>query len=97
MGPLEVHRWFLDLPHGVGLDYIHLDQDWRGVSSTVSCSPISAFKNELVISMLDHVVSGDQVRLSINRKSGASRLVVAVECPPHAAKLPHITNQDLFL
>ena len=27
-------------------------------------------------------------RLSINRKSGASKLVVVVECSPHEAKLP---------
>ena len=38
-----------------------------------------------MISMLDHVVSAEHDRLSINRKSGASRLVVVVECSPHEA------------
>ena len=31
-------------------------------------------------------------KLSINLKSGASRLVVVVECSPHVAKLPQITS-----
>ena len=49
------------------------------------------------MSMLDHVVSAEHDRLSINRKSGASRLVVVVECSPHEAKLPQITNRLLCL
>ena len=58
---------------------------------------MSALRKALVISMLDHVVSAEHARLSINRKSGASRLVVVVGCSPHAAKLPHITNRVLCL
>ena len=50
-----------------------------------------------MMSMLDQVVSGEHVGLSINRKSGASRFVVVVVCFPHAAKLPHVTNQLLCL
>ena len=67
-----------------------------GVTNTVSSSCISALRKALVMSMLDHVVSAEHDRLSINRKSGASRLVVVVECS-HEAKLPQITNRLLCL
>ena len=67
------------------------------MTNTVSSSWMSALRKALAISMLDHVVSGEHVRLSINRKSGASRFVVAVECSPHTAKLPHMTNRLLCL
>ena len=45
------------------------------------------------MSMLDHVVVGEHVNVSINRKSGGSSFVVVVECSPHAAKLPHMINR----
>ena len=48
------------------------------MTDTVSSSWISALRKVLVMSMLDHVVSAEHARLSINRKSGASRLVVVV-------------------
>ena len=48
-------------------------------------------------STLDHVVSGALAKLSTNRKSGASKLVVVVECSPHAAKSPQITSRLLRL
>ena len=85
------------MPDGVGLDDVHFTKIGGGVARTVSFSWISAFRKALVMSMLDHVASGELDRLSINRKSGASRFVVAVECSPHAAKLPHITNLLLYL
>ena len=45
-----------------------------------------------MMSILEHVVSCELAKLSINRKNGTSRLVVVVECSPHAAKLPQITR-----
>ena len=68
-----------------------------GVMRTVSSSWMSALRKALVISTLDHVVSLEHARLSINRKSGASKLVVVVECSPHVAKFPQITNRLLCL
>ena len=62
------------------------------------CIQLGNVKNALVILMLDQVVSGEHARLlSINRNSGASRFVVAVECSPPAAKLPHMTNRIVCL
>ena len=68
-----------------------------GVMRTMSSSWMSALRKALVISILDHVVSLEHARLSINRKSAASRLVVVVECSPHVAKLPQITIRLLCL
>ena len=64
-----------------------------GVTRTVSSWRMSALGTALVMSMLDHVVSCALAKLSINCKSGASRLVVVVERSPHAAKLPPITSR----
>ena len=68
-----------------------------GVTRTASSSWMSALRKALVMSTLDHVVSGALAKLSINRKTGAYRLVVVVERSPHAAKLPQITGRLLRL
>ena len=67
----------------LGLTMSILTKIGGGVTRTASSSWMSALRKALVMSTLDHVVSGAVSKLSINRKSGASRLVV-VECSPRA-------------
>ena len=70
---------FLTCQTVLGLTVSILTKIGGGVTRTVSSSWMSALRNALVMSMLDQVVSGEHVRLGINRKSGASRVVVVVE------------------
>ena len=44
-----------------------------------------------MMSTRDHVASGALAKLSINCKSGASKLVCVVECSPHEVKLEQLT------
>ena len=60
---------FLNMPYSVGFDNVHFDLDrWWCDQHRASSSWMSALRKALVISMLDHVVSAEHARLSINRK-----------------------------
>ena len=67
-----------------------------GVTRTVSSSWMSALRKALVMPMLDHVVSGELDRLSINRSHGASRFAVAVECSSPCSEVA-ANDQSAFM
>ena len=83
------------MPHRIGLDNIHLDKNWWWCDEYcphhVCIEKSTCDIDTRPCSLLEHA------RLSINCKSGESRLVVVVECSPHKAKLPQITNRLLCL